>query len=58
MSGAPPAHFVASEHLAVARHIVRTDFSEQVETLCSFLLCNGPSSLKDIVDSGYKLRFK
>lgn len=44
-------HFVASEHLAVARHIVRTDFSEQVETLCSFLLCNGPSSLKDIVDS-------
>ena len=46
---APPAHFVASEHLAVARHVMLTDFSEPVETLSSFLLCSGPTSLKDLV---------
>eukprot|EP00964_Phaeocystis_antarctica_P043087 scaffold24698_cov63-Phaeocystis_antarctica.AAC.16 len=46
---APPAHFVAAEHLAVAMHVMRTDFSEPVETLSSFLLSNGPTSLKDLV---------
>ena len=44
-------HIVAAEHLAVAKHIVRADFSEQVETISSFLLCNGAASYKDIVDS-------
>jgi len=46
---APPAHFVAAEHLAVAKHVMLTDFSESVETLSSFLLSNGPASLKDLV---------
>ena len=46
---APPAHFVAAEHLAVAKHIMLTDFSESVETISSFLLSNGPTSLKDLV---------
>ena len=46
---APPLHFVAAEHLAVAKHVMLTDFSESIDTLSSFLLCNGPTSLKDLV---------
>ena len=33
----------------MAKHVMLTDFSEPVETLSSFLLCNGPASLKDLM---------